>query len=231
MKARFLLLLVSVAFFLGGCVSAPQLPVSVDQTKLNGQGGKLGVVMSAMPKVDTFFPGANCLLCIAAASVANSSLTDYTRTLPLEDLSKLKNDVATLIRKKGVDVIVIDEDIKVDALDSYSKEGPNVAKKNFTALQKKYSVDKLLVIDIRSVGMLRPYASYFPTSEPKGILQGTGYIVNLSNNTYEWYMPVDIAKSTDAGKWDEPPKFPGLTNAYYQALELGKDSFLGPFKN
>jgi hypothetical protein len=27
--------------------------------------------------------------------------------------------------------------------------------------------------------------------------------------------------------WDEAPTFPGLTNAYYQALELAKDAFLG----
>jgi len=31
------------------------------------------------------------------------------------------------------------------------------------------------------------------------------------------------------GAWDEPPNFPGLTNAYFQALELGMEDFLRPF--
>jgi hypothetical protein len=59
------------------------------------------------------------------------------------------------------------------------------------------------------------------------LLQGVGYIVNLKNNTYEWYLPVLVTKAADQN-WDEPPKFPGLTNAYFQALEIGKDSFLRP---
>ena len=32
------------------------------------------------------------------------------------------------------------------------------------------------------------------------------------------------------GAWDEPAKFPGLTNAYFQVVELGKDEVLRPFK-
>lgn len=85
-----------------------------------------------------------------------------------------------------------------------------------------------MVFNITTLGISRTYADYFPTSDPKALLQGSGYLVNLSNNTYEWYLPVNVTKSTD-GNWDEPPKFPGLTNAYFQALEIGKDSFLKPF--
>jgi hypothetical protein len=55
-------------------------------------------------------------------------------------------------------------------------------------------------------------------------------VVNLKTNAYEWFMPVNILKSAEQ-KWDEPPKYPGLTNAYFQALELGRDSFLKPFGN
>ena len=186
--------------------------------------------MTPLPKVDTSFPGAGCLLCIATASAANSTLTDYARTLPYEDLPKLKNYVADKIHKKGPNVIVIADDLRIDALSDYSGKGPNTAKKDFSSFKQKYNIDKLLVIDIASLGFVRTYSAYIPTSDPKGAFRGTGYIVNLNDNTYEWYMPVDIAKSADS-KWDEPPKFPGLTNAYFQALEIGKDSFLKPFGN
>jgi hypothetical protein len=108
-------------------------------------------------------------------------------------------------------------------------ETPNVAKKDFSSLRKKYNIDKLLVVDIKTLGFIRTYSAYFPTSDPKGWLSGAGYIVNLSNNTYEWYLPVFVTRGTDKN-WDEPPAFPGLTNAYFQVLEIGKDTFLRPFK-
>ncbi|MBE0620149.1 MAG: hypothetical protein IH605_06120 [Burkholderiales bacterium] len=185
--------------------------------------------MTALPKIDTHLRGADCLLCMAVAAGMNSTLTTYTQTLPYEDLPKLKNKVAELIRKKGTNATVIAEDLKIDALTDFDPKGLNIAKKDFSSLKGKYNIDKLLVIDITAIGMLRTYSAYVPTSDPKGMLEGTGYIVNLSNNTYEWYMPVSVVKSTD-NNWDEPPKFPGLTNAYFETLEIGKDSFLKPFE-
>jgi hypothetical protein len=41
-------------------------------------------------------------------------------------------------------------------------------------------------------------------------------------------MPLTVMKAAD-GKWDEPDRFPGLTNAYYQALESSRDRLLQPF--
>ena len=105
-----------------------------------------------------------------------------------------------------------------------------MAKKDFTSLAQKYGIDKLVIIHIATLGFERKYAGYLPTSDPKGILRGTGYMVNLKSNTYEWYQPVEVIKSADK-TWDEAPKYPGLTNAYFQVLELGKDSFLKPFSD
>jgi hypothetical protein len=230
MKSQIGLVLTAVAIFLGGCAAAPQLPVPLASETLSSKTSRVGVVMTPLPKVDTHLPGAGCLLCLAAASIANGKLTTHTQKLPYEELPKLKNDVADLLRKKGTDVTVIAEDLNVDTLPSYATKGPNIATKDFSPLQKKYNIDKLLVININTLGMVRTYSSYIPTSDPKGVLEGTGYLVNLNNNTYEWYLPVNITKSAD-NNWDEPPDFPGLSNAYFQALEMGRDSFLKPLNN
>jgi len=230
MKSRIGLTLAALAIFVSGCASPPQQAVQLDKTTIGPKAGRIGVAMAPLPKVDTDFPGAGCLLCLAAASVANSSLTTHARTLPYEELPKLKSDVAELLRKKGNEVTVITEDLNVAALPDAGAKGPNIARKDFSALRQKYNVDKLLVIEINALGFVRPYSAYIPTSDPKGVLRGTGYIVNLNSNAYEWYLPVSIAKSADKA-WDEPPKFPGLTNAYFQTLELGKDSFSQPFAN
>ena len=45
---------------------------------------------------------------------------------------------------------------------------------------------------------------------------------DLSTNTYTLYQKIDIYKNAE-GEWKEPPSFPGITNAYYQALEQVKD--------
>jgi len=228
MSPRIALAAAAIALSVAGCATAPQPAINFAPSAV--ESGNVGVAMTSLPAVETHTPGADCLLCLAAASMANASLNTHAKTLPYEDLPKLKNDLADLLRKKGATVVVIDESIKVDALADAKGEGQNIAKKDFTPLAQKYGIDKLVIIHIAALGFERRYAGYLPTSDPKGILRGTGYMVNLKSNTYEWYQPVEVIKSADK-TWDEAPKYPGLTNAYFQALELGKDSFLKPFSD
>jgi len=231
MKTYLAVALCLATLLLGACATAPQSPVSLTSDALS-HGTRVGVAMTKMPKVDTEFPGAGCLLCLAAASVANSSLTSYTHTLNPEELPKLKDKVADLVRKKGgdVEVIVVAEDLDVRQLKKFDGSGTNLAKQNFGPLKDKYKVDKLIVIDIAELGFVRNYASYIPTGEPRAELHGTLSMVNLSSNAYELYVPLQLEKTAE-GAWDEAPKFPGLTNAYYQVLELGKDAVTSPFLN
>lgn len=228
MKKMLGTILLAVTALLTGCAGQPQRAIAFTAPVVGAQPQKIGIAMTALPKVDTSLPGAGCLLCLAAASIANSTLTSYAHTLPQEDLPKLKNAIADLLRQKGVNVVVIDEAINVGKLPTAATKGPDMAKKDFSALGKKYGIDHLIVIDIWQLGFERPYASYVPVSDPKGAVSGLGYEVNLTNNVYEWYAPVNIRISAE-GSWDEPPRFPGLTNAYFQALETSKDSFLKPF--
>lgn len=229
MKYRVSFFIAAVAFVLGGCAT-PQTPIALTSEALTPQVGKIGVAMAQIPKTDTFFPGAGCLLCIATAAAANSALTAHIQTLPHEGLPELKNEVAALIDKKGVQTLVIEEAIDLAALPSFGDKGPGIALKDFTPFRERHGIDKLVVIHITGLGVIRTYSSYFPTSDPKGALSGIGYMVDLSNNRYEWYHPVFVTKSAE-GAWNEPPQFPGVTNAYFQALEAGKDEFMKPFNS
>lgn len=230
MSAAMRVMSVAMAIALGGCAVAPQSPVPLSPSATDPGNGRVGIAMTALPKSEVLILGADCLLCYVFASGANSALDSHAKTLPQEDLPKLKEEVAGLLRKKGANVVVIPEFLDMNALPNSRGEGANLARKDFSTLQKKYNVDKLLVINIVSVGFLRTYSAYVPTSDPKGSMRGAGFMVNLKSNTYEWYLPLDIARSADRN-WDEPPKFPGLTNAYFQVLEVGKDSLLKPFGN
>lgn len=234
MKSQFLraaTVALCAAAILTGCVTMQQNPVpfGMASAAADQKPVRIGVAMTALPKVDTQLPGASCLLCIATAAAANSSLTNYAHTLPFDDVSKLKNDVAELLRKKGFDVVVVPEPLVLKTIPNASGKTPNAPKKNFASLKSKLGVDKLLVIDISSLGFIRTYSAYIPTSDPLGTLAGTGYIVDLTSNTYDWYLPVNVTKSAD-GQWKEPPKYPGLTNAYFQAVETARDEFLQPFQ-
>ncbi len=227
MKTRFILAVCGLSFVLAGCASPPQKSVDLKPETLTVQGGRVGVVMTQLPKVNTYFPGADCLLCMAGAEMMNSSLTGQTKNLTPEDLPTLKNQAADILRKRGLDVTVLTDNIDLDSLSSYGTDGVNVAKKNFSSLAEKYKVDKLVVFNIDSLGFVRPYSAYIPAGDPKAMLHGVGYMVNLKTNTYEWYAVVDVKKAA-SGNWDEAPAFPGLTNAYFQVIELSKDKFLQP---
>lgn len=232
MKLSPTLLLVLLIFAIP-CAWArpPQQPVEFSMSSYTSSQTKVrvGVAMTALPKHTTQVPGAGCLLCLAAAAGANSDLSNHSRTLSNENLPKLKEDIAELLRQNGIDAVVIPDEIKVSDLPKYKTKGANIAIKNFSSLGQKYGVDKLLLIDITALGFIRSYSAYFPTTDPNAFFSGLGYIVDLGSNAYDWYQPVTITKAAEA-EWKEPPSFPGLTNAYFQALEMGRDELLQPFK-
>lgn len=228
MQFRFAIMLSAALLALGGCATKPQEPVVFAPTKISNPAVRVGVAMAPLPKVDTYFPGASCLLCLAAASVANSSLTSHTQKLPFNELANVKNEIADLLKKKGVNVKVIADPLVVADLPSFKSDAANMARKDFTSLKAKYDVDKLVVINIVTLGMWRTYSAYFPTSSPQAAVAGSGFMVNLADNAYDWYEPISFYRSAE-GAWDEPPNFPGLTNSYYQAIEATKDTLKKPF--
>lgn len=227
MNLRRMTLLAVATVALAGCATKPQAPVDLRPAALSGGEQRVGVALSKPPKPSLALPGADCLLCIIAAQAANISLGKHVDTLTMDEWAPLKSQLAAALRKKGAKVQVIPEEIDVTALPDASGSGENLAGKNFSSFKQKYNVDKLVVVQVDQVGFMRTYASYFPTSDPKGVIRGSGYMVNLATNAYDWYKPFHVVKSSE-GAWDEPMKFPGLTNAYYQALEQGKDELLKP---
>lgn len=222
---RWLAALVVAA--LTGCASAPQQPVQFNKAAIGPSAGRIGIAMSNLPELNVELPGANCLLCLAFASAAMSSLSSHAKTLGQEDLAQLKEGAADRLRASGGQPVPIAEPLDVDALPSFAAATPVTARKDFRALAQQKGIDRLLVIEIRQLGFERTYTAYVPTGDPKAVFDGTVYLVDLKTNAYDWYEPVRLVRAAD-GPWDEPPQFPGLTNAYFQVLETGKDRILRP---
>jgi hypothetical protein len=225
MKHSWMIWPLVVFALLAGCRSTPQLPVSLADHPLSG---RVGVGMTTLPKADTSFPGAGCLLCLATAATANSSLTKHAHALNAEELATLKDGIAERLRKKGVDAIVIAENLDLKHLKDFSGGGTDIAAKDFRVLKDRYKVDHLVVIDVTSLGFVRNYASYISRGDPTAELAGTIAVINLSTNAYDFYALIDQSKGA-AGAWDEPPDFPNLSNAYFAVIESAKDAVLQPF--
>jgi hypothetical protein len=229
MKNTKRIAILAICILLAACKTTSQSSVFLSADTLSANSGKVGVIMTSLPKVDTTFPGAGCLLCMAAANAANSSLTKHAHTLSNQDFSKLKDEIADTLRKKGVNVVVISEDFSSKALKDIPQPAANSPKKDFRPLRNKYQVDHLAVLEIRFAGFLRNYSAYISRGDPVGNVVGTVSVVNLSDNKYELFQDLDIIKTAE-GAWDEPPDFPGLSNAYFTAVEACKDQILRSFR-
>lgn len=215
------------AIGLAGCVAAPQVALPPADTVVSGKAGKVGVIMTGVPTPDTEFPGASCLICLGLAEAANSSLTSYSHGLSLDEVHGYKGAVVAALKARGVDVVELPGELDLESLPADKASVPNAPQKNFRGLKDKYAVDHLAVINITNLGFVRNYATYVPTGGPEASIRGEAYIVDLSTNVYDWYSPIDVRRPAE-GEWDEPPNFPGLTNAYFQAVELAKDSLVKP---
>ena len=216
---------------LAGCAGPVQQPVNLAADYFSAgkaKTGRVGVVMSDLPKPDTQFPGAGCLLCIAVASGVHSKLTDEVRTFSTKELMPLPADLVALLKKQGIDAVLIPEPLKITDLPDFSASDlTNKSRKNFASVKDKHKVDRLLVVHVTSLGVWRSYSAYVPTDLPRAVLNGTVQMVDLSNNTLEWYLPLTLSRAAE-GNWDEPPKYPGLSNAYYQVLETAMDMVKKP---
>jgi hypothetical protein len=211
-----------------GCVSAPQQPISLSPQFYSAGDQEIGVYLTDLPKTDTHLVGAACLLCYAVAAAANTTLTNHIQSLDTSEFNGFDDTVATLITTKGSKAKAIKSNIDFNELPKFKTKEPNFAKHDFRKLKEELGIDKLIVIDINMAGVYRPYSNYIPTGAPVGTVAGITYTVDLETNKYEQYQNIDF--KVGAQKWDEPPAFPGITNAYYEAVELSKDKISNLFK-
>ncbi|WP_188149608.1 hypothetical protein [Teredinibacter waterburyi] len=216
-KLSFLALIILVT----GCAGNIQQPVAFNYSTIE-QGAKVGVVVGPIPTPTMTYPGASCLLCLATAATANASLSAYAKTLDASDLSLVRDDVVASLQSQGFDANVIEEYEDESKLPKIKSEIVNSAKRDYSIYRTKNNVDYLVVVNFNYAGLTRNYASYIAKGAPEAKVLGLVRMIDLNTNMYTIYQPVVAAKMSE-GEWKEPPEYPGMTNAYYQAIEAAKD--------
>ncbi len=226
---KFISLIFAGIFVLSGCSSLPaQTKVSADKNVWQSN-QKIGVYVNTVPKITTSFPGAACLLCLAAASVANTSLTKQVETYQAKQLLQTKENVIKILKAKGVEVVVIDSLIKESTMKKVaSPRNPHITK-NYLIYKEQKDIDQLLVINFTFAGVNRNYAQYIPTSAPQAGINAAFYMIDTKTNDYTLFDPIKIVRGVE-GEWDKPPTFPGVTNAFYQAEEAAVDQIAATLK-
>lgn len=222
MKSLFVSSFLLLAFFISGCAIQVQEPISLKHSSVP-EGTRVGVLVQAVPEPSISYPGAGCLLCLAAASAAHGDLSKHVKTLSTDELQDLHLIVTEELEKNGFVPAVIDKQIDISKYPKVKSKVPNTVNHNFSSLKKDYNIDQLLVLELFYVGVQRNYSSYVPTADPQAVVRGRIYIADLATNLYSLYQTVDAYKAAE-GEWKEPPSFPGLTNAYYQVLEQVRDN-------
>ncbi len=221
-----------LAAFLTGCAVPIQPPVELKPdffAAAKAKGGRVGVLMTELPKPDTAFPGAGCLLCIGVANLNHKDLNPVVQAYSTKELQALPADLVALLQKQGLDAVLIKDAVKLDALPDLAATDPtNKPRKSFAALKDKHKIDRLLVVQVSALGVWRGYSGYVPTDVPRAVLNGQAALIDLSNHGLDWYLPLALARAAE-GEWSEPPKYPGLTNAYYQVLETAMDMVKKPY--
>jgi hypothetical protein len=226
LRIRLSLLLAGLAL-LAGCATKPQPPMDL-RPFAGGTSQKVGVALAELPKASMDYPGTDCLLCFAAAQLANAPLAKQVDTFDAEQLKPVRDRIADSLRRKGVNAVVIAEPIVLESLAQVSGDTTNKPHRDFRPLKARYGVDKLVVVSVDALGIQRLYSGFAPVTDPRAYVRGTGYMVDLASNTYEWYQPFRVFRPAE-GRWNEPPEYPGLTNAYLRALEASQDRLLQPW--
>tara|TARA_B100000700_G_C14893090_1_gene783676 strand:- start:256 stop:957 length:702 start_codon:yes stop_codon:yes gene_type:complete len=209
----------ALTFLLAACGSTPQPTVALES---NNVGVDKTVVFAYVGPEDesgtTHIYGASCLLCYGVAAGLTSSLdTHLESTVDASEMEAIRDLVISEYREHNSDVSVVTLNTEIKKLKKFKGE-LGFAPKDFRPLAETLNADVLVLLELTEHGAYRSFSGYVPNGDPQGYVHGLLSTIDLKTNAYIQYLVID-EKVQPEGEWDEPTTFPGVTNAYYQAVE------------
>lgn len=223
---RLLALAVAV-IWVSGCASVPT-HVKMDPGFWSDKRQTVVVAIAEMPAPDHFMLGQQGLLDVAINKGNAEELTAFLKTVDTSAYAKVTTDIAQALRAKGFKTQEHAGYLNVTSLPAFkapeSKDGAAKvahAEKDFRELAKKYGPNRLLLLDVRSIGTQRNYFGFIPTSAPSATITVRGQIVDLADNRLLWRQN-QSEQAAIADPWDQPQSFPNVGRAIEKVMLVSR---------
>ena len=223
-KIIYLTGLLSLLVLTGCSMAPPQPDLAINTDLLSQQETKIGIhYVAPNENATTHIRGANCLICYGVASALTSGLDTHLKAkISTEDLDAIKELVYTKYSKRFPNVRMVNLTTPVgDLKDFKADQQLGFARKDFKSFKEELDLDVLVIMQVRGYGAHRSFSEYIPNGDPQGYFSGLLYSIDLNTNAYLHYLSID-EKVQPTGAWDQPPSYPSVTTAYYQAVENAK---------
>lgn len=223
--SRLLFLVLLALAALTGCAHN-QNPVGLDAQFWADTKPVIGVAMGPLPPPRLALTGNQGLIDLAINTAVNNTLSTAVAGWGTDDFKALPEDLAARLEAKGFKVVRISEQIDLGKYKQTSwREG--FVDRDLSALKAQYGIDRLLLVSVNSTGAFRSYYSVVPTSAPTPQVAGVGLLMDTADNHLIWYKPFAVVQPAQ-GEWDQPG-YANLSNAWYQAVDGGRQQVLAPF--
>jgi hypothetical protein len=139
------------AFTLGGILAALggcSQQVALERSFWDERGARVGIAATALPPVGHYTSEEG----LADDRVDPSILVRFAG-LNTARVEELKKEIAQALQAKGLQPVVLDEAVRLDAFPQQLK-GPGYPERDFSDLGKKMRVDKVIVLQVNFIGML-----------------------------------------------------------------------------
>jgi len=229
MKVLKLYVLLSGMFLLAGCATTQQPSVPLKSDFWSDSNHQVGVYVKSIDKPELYMEGDVRLLDYAINAAAMSTVTEHFESLDVSDYETLRSDIYKRLVEEGMHAVVLRDEMTIDDMPGFEDPDKDdtvyYAEKDYSAFKKKYGIDKLIVVVPKRVGLARPYYGFVPTGDPRAVFELHGELIDLGTNQLIWYTDVS-EENYASGAWDEPPKYPGLTDRFYASLEKAKQDVM-----
>ncbi|MFC4160497.1 hypothetical protein [Chitinimonas lacunae] len=204
---------------LSGCASIQQ-PVPVKPAFWQGKDQGVAIVVPTLPKAVAMKVGNQGLLDVAINSALANPLETHLNSLDLSEFNRVAQKINDGLAAKGFSQVTIVNGFDLSKLQEFKdqKPGTGFAKQDFRPLAASMNSGKAVVLKVMAAGTVRAYYGFIPLGAPSAKFMVEAQIVNLKDNSLEWYQNFDRTQPV-ADPWDQSPNFPNVTNAVYQNVD------------
>jgi len=203
---------------LGGCASVqPQIALKPEFKRQKQE--TVAIVVGKLHKPMSMKVGAQGLLDIAINNAMASGLDKHLAGLDITRFNRVGQQFNSHLTEQGFARVQLIEDFDFASLPEFKEKGRGAgfAGRDFRGLAQRYQASKIITLNVASSGTLRAYYGFIPLEGPRARFMIEAQLVNLKDNSLEWYSTVDQVE-TVVGPWDQPEAYPNLTKAFYRAL-------------